>query len=199
MEFQDNAQLQMLVECAPIGICIIDAKTFVAEMLNDKFLEIAGKSKASILDKWYWEAFPEVKDRYQAALENVAKTLTPYYADEVELTLNRYGRDENIFVTFVYAPVLDDNGKASKIAIWVLENTRQVNERKKVDETIELLEKERNSLNEFFMEAPAGSVSGPGLISGMKWSIQPTRRSLREETCSAGLSWRPYPNSKVPR
>lgn len=169
MEFKDNEQLRLLVACAPIGICILDAKTFVAEMLNDKFIEIAGKPKEAILNKWYWDAFAEVKDLYQSALEHVAKTLEPYHADEVEVTLIRHGKAENIFVTFIYAPVKDEHANASKIAVWVQENTRQVIERKRVDRANEILEIERNKLNEFFMKAPAGIClwTGPELTYEM--------------------------------
>jgi PAS domain S-box-containing protein len=169
MEIKDNAQLQMLVQCAPFGICILDAHSFVAEMVNDKFLEIAGKPKADIIDKWYWDAFREVKELYQAVLENVARTLEPYHADEAELTLIRKGRPENIVVTFVYAPVKDESGSATKIAVWVLENTVQVNARKKVTRDNTFLEKERNRLYEVFMEAPAGIClwTGPDLVYEM--------------------------------
>ncbi|RBQ06663.1 PAS domain-containing sensor histidine kinase [Pedobacter miscanthi] len=169
MDIKDNAQLKILVECAPIGICILDAQTFVAEMVNDKFLEIARKPKADIIDKWYWDAFREVKHLYQAALENVAKTLQPYHADEAEVTLIRNGQAEHIVVTFVYAPVKDEHDKATKIAVWVLENTLQVNARKKVDRDNALLEKERNRLYEVFMEAPAGIClwTGPDLVYEM--------------------------------
>ncbi|UOE52858.1 PAS domain-containing protein [Mucilaginibacter sp. SMC90] len=33
-------------------------------MLNDKFLEIAGKPKEAIIGKWYWETFAEARTYY---------------------------------------------------------------------------------------------------------------------------------------
>ncbi|GAA3976663.1 hypothetical protein GCM10022246_31210 [Pedobacter ginsengiterrae] len=169
MDLKDNAQLLFFVESAPIGICILNANSLVVEMLNDKFLEIAGKPKESILNKWYWEPFAEVKDFYQNALKNVAETGIAYHADEVQMTLLRHGKADEIFVTFVYAPIKDSNGNISKIAVWVLENTTQVHERKKVDQANRALEKERDRLNEFFMKAPAGIClwTGPNLVYEM--------------------------------
>ena len=73
MDLKDNAQLLFFVESAPIGICILNANSLVVEMLNDKFLEIAGKPKESILNKWCWEPFAEVKDFYQNALKMLQK------------------------------------------------------------------------------------------------------------------------------
>lgn len=132
MQLKDNDQLNAIVQSAPIGICILDAATLKAELLNDKFLEIAGKPKEAIIDKWYWEPFAEAQQYFESALAHVAKTGEAYYADEVELMLIRHGREEMIFVTFVYAPVKDDAGTVTKVAVWVLENTKQVRERQAV-------------------------------------------------------------------
>lgn len=130
MQLQQNEQLNMIVQSAPIGICILDAVTFKAELLNDKFLEIAGKPKEAIIGKCYWEPFAEARPYYETAMLGVIQTGEAYYADEAELMLIRHGREEIIFATFVYAPVKDETGKVTKLAVWVLENTRQVNERR---------------------------------------------------------------------
>lgn len=132
MQLEDNEQLITIVQDAPIGICILDAATITVELLNDKFLEIAGKTREAIIGKWYWEPFAEARQNYESVLAGVVKTGESYYADEVELMLIRHGREEMIFVTFVYAPIKNQSGKVTKIAVWVLENTRQVRERKAV-------------------------------------------------------------------
>ncbi|MXV51921.1 PAS domain-containing protein [Pedobacter sp. HMF7647] len=130
MSLQDNEQLNIIVQSAPIGICILDAISLKAELLNDKFLEIAGKPKEAIIGKWYWEPFAEVRPYYEEALGSVAVTGEVYHADEVEMMLIRHGREEKIFVTFVYAPVVNAAGTITKIAVWVLENTKRVNEQR---------------------------------------------------------------------
>src|ERR1700744_3877707 len=100
MQLQDNAQLETIIQSAPIGICILDAATFKAELLNDKFLEIAGKPKEAIIGRWYWEPFAEAKELYEDALKKVAETGEPFYGNEVTLALIRHGRSEVITVTF---------------------------------------------------------------------------------------------------
>lgn len=166
MQLRDNEQLKTIVESAPIGICILDAVTFVAELLNDKFLEIAGKPKEAIIGKWYWEPFAEVREYYEAALKSVRETGKAYYADEVQLMLIRHGRAEMIFVTFVYAPVTGKHGKVTKIAVWVLEHTKQVTQRQKTDAARTAIQQERDRLKAFFMQAPAGIciLDGPELV-----------------------------------
>lgn len=166
MHLTDGQELQNIISKAPIGICILNAENFVAETLNEKFLEIAGKPREAILGKWYWEPFAEARQYFEEALTSVALTGDAYYANEMELMLIRHGREETVFVTFVYAPVKDSSGKITKVAVWVLENTLQVSEREKVIAAKLAMQAERDRLKSFFMQAPVGIcvLNGPQLI-----------------------------------
>ena len=166
MELTNGEDLRKTVQNAPIGVCILDAATLVAEIVNDKFLEVAGKPYEAIQDQFYWDAFAEARPYYEAALNGVVQTGQAYHADEVELMLIRHGRHEMVFVTFVYSPVKNETGHVDKIAVWVLENTKQVTERQKAEASGAAFQKERDRLKNFFMQAPAGIciLSGPELI-----------------------------------
>ncbi|MDB5124298.1 MAG: domain S-box protein, partial [Mucilaginibacter sp.] len=166
MQLNYAENLHNTVLNAPIGICILNADTLVAEIVNDKFLEVAGKPYEAIFNQFYWDAFAEARPYYENALKNVVATGEAYYANEVELMLIRHGREEMIFVTFVYAPVKDTDGKVIKIAVWVLENTRQVTERQKVEAAKTAFQQERDRLKNSFMQAPAGIciLDGPDLV-----------------------------------
>ena len=149
MQLTDGEDLHYAVLRAPIGICILDAGTLVAEIVNDKFLEVAG----------------------------MVRTGEAYYADEVELMLIRHGREEMIFVTFVYSPVKDKSGTVNKVAVWVLENTKQVVERQMAETARVMAQKERDRLNRFFMQAPTGICifDGPELVYEL---VNPTYQQL---------------------
>jgi PAS domain S-box-containing protein len=134
---QLGKDLHQSVMSAPIGICVLNADGLVAEIVNDKFLEVAGKPREAILGKNYWEPFAEARAYYETALQQVADTGVAFHAQEVELMLIRQGKEEIIFVTFVYSPLLDASGKTSKIVVWVLENTQQVLARKRIAEAEE--------------------------------------------------------------
>ncbi|KAA5532231.1 PAS domain-containing protein [Taibaiella lutea] len=166
MQLPYGEDLYKAVLYAPIGICILNADTYVAEMVNDKFLEVAGKPYDAVFGRFYWDAFAEVRPYYEAALTNVAKTGEAFYANEIELMLIRHGQEEKIFVNFVYAPIKDDDGKVSKVAVWVLENTKQVKELQKTEAARTTFEYERDRFKSFFMQAPAGVciLRGPELV-----------------------------------
>jgi PAS domain S-box-containing protein len=158
--------LRKTVHHAPIGICILDAATLVTEIVNDKFLEVAGKPYKAIHGRFYWDAFAEARPYYEAALNQVVQTGQAFYADEVKLMLIRHGREEIIFVTFVYSPIKNAAGQVERVSVWVLENTKQVAERLKVEAAKVAFQKERDRLKKFFMNAPAGIciLAGPELV-----------------------------------
>ncbi|PIF34449.1 PAS domain-containing protein [Flavobacterium sp. 9] len=135
MNIENEKELYLLVMSAPVGICVLDADTLKAEIVNDSFIAVAGKPREAILDRFYWDTFSEVREYYEAALAGVVSDGKTFSANEAELILIRNGREETVYVTFVYTPLKSAKGKVEKIAIWVLENTPQVIQRRKVEES----------------------------------------------------------------
>ena len=166
MQCSDTAILQQTLLNAPMGICLLDAHTLVAELVNEKFLEVAGKPYEAIHGQFYWDAFAEVRQHYEPALQQVIGGGEPYYADHVAMTLVRHGNTENIYVTFVYSPIKNAAGAVEKVAVWVLENTRQVAERQQETAAKVSFQQERDRLKSFLMQAAAGIsiMSGPNLV-----------------------------------
>lgn len=166
MRLTDSEELEYTIATAPIGICLLNAKTLVAEIVNDKFMEVAGKPYEAIHNRYYWDAFAEAKAEYEQKLSDVVETGNAFFANEVELMLIRHGEKENIFVTFAYAPVKNKQGEITKVAVWVLENTKQVAERKLETAAKVLFQQERDRLRSYFMQAATGIcvLYGPDLI-----------------------------------
>ncbi|UTN04056.1 PAS domain-containing protein [Flavobacterium bizetiae] len=131
---ESEQNLRSMVSQSPIGICVLDAETLVSEIVNESFIEVAGKKYEEIAGKHYWEAFAEVRSAYEIPLQKVIAEGEPFYANEVAMPLIRHGKQETIYVTFVYAPLKNTEGKVTKVAIWVLDNTPQVNARRKIEE-----------------------------------------------------------------
>ncbi|MDR3694552.1 PAS domain S-box protein [Mucilaginibacter sp.] len=134
MQITPTDDLLQIVQTAPIGICILEAATLTCEVVNDQFLAIAGKPLDAIKGKFYWDAFAEARRWYETALADVVSTGNTFSANEVEMTLIRHGREETMYVTFVYSPVKNSEGKVTKVTVWVLDNTPQVLARQKAAE-----------------------------------------------------------------
>ncbi|MDR6784859.1 PAS domain S-box-containing protein [Pedobacter africanus] len=166
MYLPDAEDFHYSVLYAPIGICILDATTLIAEVVNEKFLEVAGKPYEAIYGQYYWDAFAEARQYYESALAGVARTGEAFHAEEVELMLIRHGQPEMIFVTFVYSPIKDGDGNVRKVTVWVLENTKQIAERQKELAAKIAFKAERDRLHSYFMKANAGIcvLQGPDLV-----------------------------------
>jgi signal transduction histidine kinase len=130
-------ELKDIILQAPMGICIIDAATLVSELVNESFIKVAGKPKEAIIGKMYWDTFAEVRTVYETALQKAIDEGTAFYANEVELVLIRHGKEEKVFVTFVYLPIKNAAGAVKKLAIYVLEDTMHVLSRQKVEDLVE--------------------------------------------------------------
>lgn len=131
---ESEQNIRSMVLQSPIGICVIDADTLVSEIVNESFIEIAGKSYSEIAGKHYWDTFAEARPYYETALSKVIEEGRSFYANEVEMMLIRHGKEEIIYVTFVYAPLKNIEGLVKKVAVWVLDNTPQVVARRKIEE-----------------------------------------------------------------
>ncbi|WP_339878071.1 PAS domain-containing protein [uncultured Algoriphagus sp.] len=120
---------------APVGICVIGAKSKVIEIVNQRFSEIIGKPSSFMIEKPFWEVLSEIKVDFSAHLEKVTQTGIPYFADEVELALDHLGVGKTVYATLVFSPLTNEIGQISKIAIWIVDNTIQVRASKKVIES----------------------------------------------------------------
>jgi PAS domain S-box-containing protein len=147
-------ELGNVILTAPIGICVLDAATLVVEVVNDSFLEVAGKPYEAIAGKYYWEPFAEARAYYEGALTGVIREGKTFVAEEVELMLFRHGKEEWIYVSFVYVPILDKSGQVTKVAIWVREDTGQIAYRKRLEAAQKKIEESEKSIRTMILQAP---------------------------------------------
>lgn len=150
----NHIDIDTLISGAPVGICIMDARTLISETVNESFLKVAGKSREQIIGRYYWDSFAEAAPFYETALSEVVSTGISFHATEVELMLIRNGKEENIFVTFVYSPLKNIHGKVEKVIVWVIENTLQVRARQLLQDAKWKLEAAERTLRNMIMQAP---------------------------------------------
>ncbi len=135
-ESQEN--FHNLVMQAPIGICILQGENFVVEMANDSYLEIVQRSRDFFIGKPIWDVIPEVKNQgFDEILGNVLKTGIRFEGKEYQAKINRQGREETIFIDFVYEPLREMDGAAKRIMVLAIDITDKVIARKKIEEAEE--------------------------------------------------------------
>ncbi|PBQ32896.1 hypothetical protein CNR22_14310 [Sphingobacteriaceae bacterium] len=129
-------ELRDLITAAPIGIAVVIGKEAKIEDVNERFVQISGKSREQFKDATYWDVFPEVAETYGPALEEVFETGIKFRSEEAEMVLIRRGVHEKIFATFDYVPIFDSYNKVSKVIILVIEVTHQVETRKQIETAV---------------------------------------------------------------
>lgn len=125
--YQQNTRNMVLQ--APVGMCIIAGDPLYVEEVNDLFLEIIGKQRKDFENKPYWDVNTASRSPYEAITEKVMRSGVSYHARERKVTVIRRGREEQIFVDFVYEPLRNDSDSVRAIMILATDVTEKVRTR----------------------------------------------------------------------
>jgi PAS domain S-box-containing protein len=129
---ETEQRFRYLIRQAPVGICVIRANDLAIEDVNDGYLELVGKTREELEDRTIWAAVSEAADYYGPIMNSVIETKKPFVGKEHELTLIRQGIAENVFIDFVYEPVIIE-GVVTSIMVVAIDVTDKVNARKAVE------------------------------------------------------------------
>ena len=131
---QSEARFRLLIKQAPVGICVIRSHDLYVLEANDSYLSLVGKERTELEGRTIWEAISEVAEDYAPILNQVIQTGLPFVATEHQVTLLRYGKPEEIFIDFVYEPVLKTEGKVTAILVVAIDVTEKVKARKAIED-----------------------------------------------------------------
>jgi len=123
-----------LIKQAPVGICVIRAADLMIQEVNDGYLELVGKKREELENHTIWEAVAEAAASYAPVMQEVIDTGTPFVANEHELILIRNGKEEIVFVDFVYEPVKNSAGAVSAIMVVCIDVTLKVMARRNIED-----------------------------------------------------------------
>ncbi len=120
-------RFRLLVQQAPVAICVFRGKNFLTEIINKPMAEMVDRKPEEILNKPFFDVLTEVKDQgFIELLENVYNTGERFVAQELPVNINRNGKLENVFVRFVYEPFREADGTISGVMALAHEITEQV-------------------------------------------------------------------------
>ena len=111
---------------APVGITMLRGPEFVVEMANETYLQLVDKSENELVGKPLFEALPEVKDLVGPLLTGVYTTGIPYYGTEFPIPINRFGKIEQSYFSFVYQALRDESNLISGVIVVATEVTDSI-------------------------------------------------------------------------
>ena len=132
-------ELRDIISAAPIGICVVTDLPFIhVEEINDRFLLILGQHENAAVN---------VPTIFKQELERVLSSGAKHITEERAMKIIKDGVEQNIFVTFEYVPLADDNDAIRKVMIIAVEMTQQVNMRREIERVVAERTKELASSN----------------------------------------------------
>jgi PAS domain S-box-containing protein len=130
---ESEENFKKLIMQAPIGIIILRGDDFFIELVNDTYLNLAGKTRAEFLEKSIWEAFPEAKTLgLDQTLKKVMQTGTAYHGNEQPISLVKNGIKQTIYANFVYEPLKDTDGNINRVMVVAIDVTEMQENKLKI-------------------------------------------------------------------
>lgn len=129
-------------------------------LYNDSYAEILGSKHPHALGGRFKDIWAEIWDDIHPSIEQ-ALAGDAVFHENLPLTMNRHGYDEQTWFTFSYSPVRNEHGNVAGMYCAVVETTRQV-----------LAETYRNEENERFRALFENAPSFMAILSGRDYVFE---------------------------
>jgi PAS domain S-box-containing protein len=135
---ESEENFRKLILQAPIGMIILKGENFFVELVNDTYLQIAGKTRKEFENRPLWEAIPESKTLgFDHILKKVLQTGIAHYGNEQPTTMIRNGKKQTFFINYVYEPLKDADGTINRIMVVSVDVTEILESKRKIQDAEE--------------------------------------------------------------
>jgi len=130
---EQRHQLYQVFMQAPVGIAIVLGEDYVVDLANPVICEMYGRTHEELMGKPIFSVMTETVNKgFEQLLHDVYHTGVPFVGTEMEVPLKRDGVVQQVFVNFVYEPFRDSAGKVIGIVAIVIDNTQQVESKRRL-------------------------------------------------------------------
>ncbi|XHR97026.1 PAS domain S-box protein [Mucilaginibacter sp. UC70_90] len=173
MQIAGEEDLYSIMLHAPVGICILHAESMTIETANIHLLKLINKQAEDLAGKSYREIFTLAKPGDESALK-MAVEGRQHQDDKGTMIQMLNGKEEIVPVTFVYKPVKNNKGKVTRIAIWILENTKEA-----LNEELAAINEELAATNEEYAAANEELAAANEELATTNEELLETQENLR--------------------
>jgi PAS domain S-box-containing protein len=133
---EQRHQLYQVFMQAPVGIAIVLGNNYVVDLANPVICELYGHTHQELMGKPIFEVMTETVGKgFEELLEGVMRTGKPFIGTEMEVPLKQGNEIRQAFVNFVYEPFRDSAGNVIGIVAIVIDNTEQVESKRRLAES----------------------------------------------------------------
>jgi len=130
---QSEDRLRQVVMKSPFIMLVLKGSDFIIEIANEACYQYWNKTAEATLGKPLLTVLPELKDQpFPALLQRVLESGEAFGEEEVP---NYFETEEGIvtkYVSYLYEPILDEDGSVSRILVAAEDRTRMVEGRKRL-------------------------------------------------------------------
>ena len=153
---KSEGRFRGIFEQSPLALSVLKGRDLVIESANDNILKIWGKTD-SVIGLPLVEALPELKGQvFLAILDDVLETGNPYYAYETKAIQIHNGERVEVYVDFVYAPLVDEAGKVTSVLVSAIDVTQRAlsgQREQQLNEELMAANEELTAINEELMSS----------------------------------------------
>ena len=131
-------------------------------LYNDSYAEILGDKHPHALGRRFFDIWPEIWDDILPLIDT-AMAGEAIYRENLPLTMNRHGHDEDTWFTFSYSPVRGEDGEVAGIFCAVVETTAIVLEERRKEALLRLDEALRDTATPAALSFVASEILGETL------------------------------------
>jgi PAS domain S-box-containing protein len=126
----EDQRFKNLVMQSTFAISVFRGKDLVAEIANDAYLHIVGKTREEFIGRPLFETLPEIKDAVGHIIDEVMDSGVPFKVNEFGISINKFGKDVFGYYSFTYEPSRDHYGNIDGFMATAIDITDQVLARK---------------------------------------------------------------------
>ena len=140
-------ELQRLFEQAPVAIAVFKGPRYVIEMANPAVCAMWGRTQQQALGTPLFALLPEAAGQgFEELLDGVLATGVPHVAHELPALIDRHGRRDTVYWSFVYQPLREADGRITGITVVATDVSEQVLARQRVQDLNQALQASNDEL-----------------------------------------------------
>lgn len=165
---ESEKRFRNLVMESPVPTAILKGESMLIEIANGALLKTIWKKKESeIQGKTIFEIFPELKNQYFGNLLHKVFTYGNVFSEsEYLLFITKDEEEQQFYIDFELAPVLETGDNVSGIKITMIDVTEKVEARKKIEESEKKFRSLTESIPQLIWET---DEKGNSLFASGKW------------------------------